>query len=99
MIPFARSCRILEDPDDQAGRRQHERIIWKRAIGESASRSYAREQRELETLRMELGDRLALEKLARKLGSEKAANVILEKHARSKYLEKIISGKLFSEGF
>jgi predicted DNA-binding protein (UPF0251 family) len=89
----------LEDPDEQAHRRQLERIIWKRAIRESATRSFARERRELETLRLELGDLLALENLARKLGPEKAASVILKKQARAKYLEKLISGKLFSEGF
>jgi hypothetical protein len=89
----------LDDPYEQAEWRQQERIIWKRAIGESASQSFARERRELETLRLELGDRLALENLARKFGPEKAANVIFDKQARVKYLEKIISGKLFSESF
>jgi DNA-binding transcriptional MerR regulator len=99
VLSYTRMSVELEDPDDPAFRRQHERIIWKRAIRESVSRSYAREQRELETLRMELGDRLALEKLARKLGPEKAANVILEKQDRVKYLEGLISGELFSEIF
>ena len=99
VLSYSRMSADLDDPYEQAEWRQQERIIWKRAIGESASQSFARERRELETLRLELGDRLALENLARKFGPEKAANVILDKQARVKYLEKIISGKLFSESF
>ena len=99
VLSYSRMSADLDDPYEQAEWRQQERIIWKRAIGESASQSFARERRELETLRLELGDRLALENLARKFGPEKAANVILDKLARVKYLEKIISGKLFSESF
>ena len=99
VLSYSRMSADLDDPYEQAEWRQQERIIWKRAIGESASQSFARERRELETLRLELGDRLALENLARKFGPEKAANVIFDKQARVKYLEKIISGKLFSESF
>ena len=99
VLSYSRMSADLDDPYEQAEWRQQERIIWKRAIGESASQSFARERRDLETLRLELGDRLALENLARKFGPEKAANVIFDKQARVKYLEKIISGKLFSESF